>query len=444
MNKLKSEKSICDIAIRRDIHSLSKEEQLRFFRAAKQMLKSKEGKRGTSEFYRIGKIHGFPLEKGRTSIWCAHGIITFPAWHRAYVLEFEKALQKADKEINPEYKDSIALPYWDWTDFSTKKDYFPQILRDWKVGDYPDDFYEDDEFKALMEKDHIKERLPDQEYRERAELQKLDELALSIFNYPHKTWSHNSYKGEPGSIENPHNFMHNLIGPPMNQHEYAGYDLAFWLHHSNVDRFIQARLKQDFNCGKDTNIEFEMDNPELFSKKLEPFKNDLTGTDFYPVDCYIEDTSKLGYTYDVLPQPNTLLERPRQPKSIFNIRIPIDNIYDLNIKFLSLFIKKKGVEIEIPNVYDYKKWILNENYVGIDAVFVANTRICSNCSNKQIVSFQFDTTQTLSKLNLKEEDAEGIVAFLDRNNNVIVPKEESFFKLKDFGFLTDLGLFDLL
>ena len=33
------------------------------------------------------------------SIFCAHGNIKFPTWHRPYMLEFEAALQSIDKEI---------------------------------------------------------------------------------------------------------------------------------------------------------------------------------------------------------------------------------------------------------------------------------------------------------------------------------------------------------
>ena len=94
---------ISDVVIRREIRSLSEAEGKRFFDAIDQMLKNKAGP-GTSEFFRCASYHGQPAP-----IYCQHGRETFPGWHRIYLMEFEKALRAADRELGTLY----IFPYFD-------------------------------------------------------------------------------------------------------------------------------------------------------------------------------------------------------------------------------------------------------------------------------------------------------------------------------------------
>ena len=41
---------------------------------------------------------------------CEHRQETFPGWHRAYLVAFEKGLQAADRALGNDGQ--IALPYW--------------------------------------------------------------------------------------------------------------------------------------------------------------------------------------------------------------------------------------------------------------------------------------------------------------------------------------------
>ena len=68
------------------------------------MMVSKNGVAGSSEFFRLASYHGQPAP-----IYCQHGRETFPGWHRIYLMEFERALQAADRELGGD--GFIGLPY---------------------------------------------------------------------------------------------------------------------------------------------------------------------------------------------------------------------------------------------------------------------------------------------------------------------------------------------
>ncbi|RKP04727.1 hypothetical protein THASP1DRAFT_10222, partial [Thamnocephalis sphaerospora] len=55
-----------------------------------------------------------------------HGFPEFLPWHRAYILDFEKALREIDA--------SIALPYWDWSYDSQAPELSPVWSPDWYGG----------------------------------------------------------------------------------------------------------------------------------------------------------------------------------------------------------------------------------------------------------------------------------------------------------------------
>lgn len=85
---------------------MAPEMQQRVIAAIKKMMELPKGQ-GASIFAELAGYHGWP--KG----YCAHGIISFPAWHRAYLSTFEAAMQEADKQNGN--NGLIGLPYWDWT-----------------------------------------------------------------------------------------------------------------------------------------------------------------------------------------------------------------------------------------------------------------------------------------------------------------------------------------
>jgi hypothetical protein len=95
------------------------EDQKRFTNAIKKSWENVDGKPGTSEYEKVCKIHGEN---------CQHNVETFPVWHRAYMLEFEKVLQEADRKLGGDGK--IGLPYWDWQNVQEGGEIIPKIIRD--------------------------------------------------------------------------------------------------------------------------------------------------------------------------------------------------------------------------------------------------------------------------------------------------------------------------
>src|SRR5271167_3327494 len=77
-------------------------------------------------FFKIAGYHGEPFRGAgwaNPAWWggyCNHGNVLFPVWHRAYLLELERALQS----INPD----VTLPYWNEIDKATEETGLPKIF----------------------------------------------------------------------------------------------------------------------------------------------------------------------------------------------------------------------------------------------------------------------------------------------------------------------------
>ena len=61
--------------------------------------------------------------------YCVHGWEAFPGWHRAYLVEFERTMRRADMANGGD--GDIGLPYWDWLQPVVKGETFPHAL--WHV-----------------------------------------------------------------------------------------------------------------------------------------------------------------------------------------------------------------------------------------------------------------------------------------------------------------------
>jgi hypothetical protein len=104
------------IVTRKEIRGMSATEQTRYCDA---VIKMMEGTPGTSQFFRIAAYH---------DKHCAHGEETFPGWHRAYLLDFERTMRRAD--IANGNDGNIGLPFWDWTREKINGEVYPQCVRD--------------------------------------------------------------------------------------------------------------------------------------------------------------------------------------------------------------------------------------------------------------------------------------------------------------------------
>ena len=86
-------------------------EQERYIAALLKMMENQGGEPETSPFFELAGYHGWPGNGNeRMYSYCEHRQETFPGWHRAYLVAFEKGLQEADRALGNDGQ--IALPYW--------------------------------------------------------------------------------------------------------------------------------------------------------------------------------------------------------------------------------------------------------------------------------------------------------------------------------------------
>ncbi|MES1921394.1 metalloendopeptidase activity [Bonamia ostreae] len=69
------------VSIRRNIKNLSHKQKLRVVNAIAKMM---EPQRGGSEYEKLAVLH---------TNYCAHGVESFPVWHRIYIAIFEASMQ---------------------------------------------------------------------------------------------------------------------------------------------------------------------------------------------------------------------------------------------------------------------------------------------------------------------------------------------------------------
>ena len=87
----------------------------------------------------------------------------FPGWHRAYLLEFERTLRKADMALGGD--GNIGLPYWNWAEPKRNGEVFPSIIKD-KLSVLPVGFFPDGMDRFAWDIDLLKDITPDAELEE--------------------------------------------------------------------------------------------------------------------------------------------------------------------------------------------------------------------------------------------------------------------------------------
>jgi tyrosinase len=242
-------------SIRRDITTLSATE-LRDYRDAFRELQQ------SGEYARLAGYHGCP------GYYCHNDSRIFLPWHRAYCVEFEKALQ----QVNP----SLALHYWDWTSDDAIQNGIPRAFTDVQYMSggttYPNPLRR---FRYQCGgRDQFTVRFPDRPFL-------LGGLRDRV-NDAYGRTTYDAFNRGSRGLRPPHDSLHTWVGGDMGVVEWAAYDPIFWAHHSNVDR--QWARWQDSSNGKDP-------SDPIKALPLDPFK------------VTVDDVLKyrqLGYTYDLL------------------------------------------------------------------------------------------------------------------------------------------------
>jgi hypothetical protein len=161
-----------------------------------------------------------PPDQVARDVWanCQHGTSWFFAWHRLFLLYFEKQLQDAAGDA------TLRLPYWDYTsptELGMPADFLQPTYTDAAGTSQPNPLYE-------------KRRAAEWEQGGAT----LDSNSTDIDSALDET----RFSGYQSDIEqNVHGYVHCSVAvacpvPDMGAVPYSSNDPIFWLHHANIDR----------------------------------------------------------------------------------------------------------------------------------------------------------------------------------------------------------------
>ena|SRR3990167_2610943 len=213
-----------------DLDKVETEDLLRAFREIKQLdINDKDS------FFYIASIHAAPISKEESQrVWCHHGTVLFPTWHRPYMDALEQALRK---HVPEQRQENFRFPYW-----NSSLGEFPSIFMEENVTidgkEVPnpllsytppiDVIVVDDKGveQVVIPKNTPTERgwswIEDKELKKRMYLETikgaLQRISVPAFQRCLKTkeyraFSNTGFDGaESQSLENPHNSLHLLSG----------------------------------------------------------------------------------------------------------------------------------------------------------------------------------------------------------------------------------------
>jgi tyrosinase len=292
--------------------------------------------------------------------YCTHTSILFAPWHRPYVALFEQTLYGIIQNIASQFPDdsraryqqaaaTFRIPYWDWAITPQNGDYFPTALSDPTpvsvitpasngatvtipnplfsttfhplnpvAGDfaplqgvpynrwpstlrYPTSTTS---VSAKSQEDQVLSAMATQQ----AGLQQNVNLLMNDPNYQDFSAfsNHEWQENEPGtfaSLEDIHNSIHVAVGGDgghMSELDYAAFDPAFWLHHTNVDRLFaiwQALNPTSYTIDKPTTdgtFVIQANSVETATTPLAPF-TDASGQTWNSLQ--VQQTETFNYAY---------------------------------------------------------------------------------------------------------------------------------------------------
>ncbi|KXZ51823.1 hypothetical protein GPECTOR_11g263 [Gonium pectorale] len=413
------------VVTRRDIRELSPEEQARVCNAIEKMMEAGwaadsrnniggwDQERSPSEYFRLARYHGWDKS------FCVHGRETFPGWHRAYLVDFERTLQAADRALGGDGR--IALPYWGWDAGAVNGQLFPQIIRErfavLKPGLIPEvansqlnpsNGYRIVPNDQVLAKGMTSMKISDQVRR-----------ALSQWEHPRAA---STAADNADSVETPHNSLHVLCGWPMTSVSFAAFHPIFFLHHCNVDRLYEAYLRKDMaNAGDGENAPWNEFSKSLYGGELRPFRHPATGEWFMPKHTF--KIEAIGYRYDKLPAipPQRLTEPP------FLARFEDINPVTLAGRSIALHVfvvgpADPGADFTPPDDVDAFDEV--PQYGGMTGVFGSKEGECENCKTRDPIVVEVDVTDCLRKQGLSRHAARLSVVAVDMNTGEHVSPEE--------------------
>ncbi|KAF9221154.1 Di-copper centre-containing protein [Gyrodon lividus] len=220
-------------------------------------------KEAQADFSHVDKKDTNP-SPSRFGGYCNHASITFPSWHRPYVMCIEQAIGEYAENVAQQYDEEVSI-----TATGQKTVTVPNPLSFFKFPYIPEDF-EDTTRNGVTA--HFSQwprtyryaadsptppgsDIPALQAALKAQAEDLRTKVGLLFSFPdggdssmiYDQFSNtlNESRQEDdnttiGSLESVHNSIHGVIGGNghMGNPDYAGFDPFFYFHHSNVDRII--------------------------------------------------------------------------------------------------------------------------------------------------------------------------------------------------------------
>ncbi len=379
--------------VRKNIRSLTDEELNNLRNAYEGLYKvSEDGSNNDERGYQwIAGVHGFPVP-----VYCQHGNINFPTWHRAYIYEFELRLQ--------EQVESVMLPYWDWTSEETANVGMPKAVIDPTYLDLntgetkPNPLFS--AFSQVTNSNTARRPGPLSEFQ----------ILQSQVNFAQQRDTYSSYSS---ALEQPHGGLHVWVGGDMGSVPIAAYDPIFWLHHCNVDRYWYEWQQVHGNASvPQTQLDFI----------CAPFS--YTGEDTL-------DTGVFGYTYadsenfvsadEVLPAPQDLLA----PTMVFDLGKIDKGVESAELAFYGLKHTKDSYKIRVycaADGYDDKtKWHNEDAYAN--TIYLFGHGECGggaeHCTPKPRKRFDLRPEHHLTPYNLTIDVSKGVKNAVESGQNSV-------------------------
>lgn len=203
----------------------------------------------------------------------AKGALRFLSWHRRFLLEFEKELQKADRSLRSQATTLITIPYWRWVDD------FPSWLEGFLPATDPESGNPVPPRTYKNADSSLKPTSSDVDYIINGFDHQLS--GFTVNKYTKFTYGLEGNGVRSDGTELPaHNQVHQWIGGIMDDLSYSPTDPMFWLHHAEVDRLWH--IWQNNNPGL---------NPPLtgVNKIMDPWQEDSD---------QLASITVLGYKYE--------------------------------------------------------------------------------------------------------------------------------------------------
>ncbi|GLC43502.1 hypothetical protein PLESTM_001480100 [Pleodorina starrii] len=413
-----------EVVTRCDIRDLTPEDQNRVCNAIEKMMEpywaaSPANNIGDyspdtspSEFFRLARYHGWDKS------YCVHGRETFPAWHRAYLVDFERTLQAADRALGGDGR--IGLPYWGWDRGAVNGQLFPAIIRErfskMKPGLIPpsatgSQLGPDKDYQLVANDEVLATGMRNMKVSEQVR------RALSQWEHPRAASTH---ADNPDSMETPHNSLHVLCGWPLTSVSFAAFHPLFYMHHANVDRLYETYLRKDMaNAGDGENAPWVEFDSKLYGQELRPFRHPANGEWFLPKHTF--KTEAIGYVYDSLPAVPP--QQMREPPSL--ARFEDINPMTLTGRSIALHVfavAAEDTEFTPPDkVDDFDE---APQYGGLTGVFGSKLGVCENCLTRDPIDVEVDVTDCLRRQGLDRHTARLVVVAVDMNEEVVVTRDE--------------------